>query len=48
MRSVRRRNNPNKKTLMYIPYISRHRNLSAYDPNCKIHNDLLIGIFYYY
>jgi len=28
---VRRRNNPNKETLIYIPYTSRHCNLSLYN-----------------
>jgi len=30
-----RRNNPNKETLIYIPYTSRYRNLNVYNPNCK-------------
>jgi len=32
---VRRKNNPNKETLIYIPYSSRCRNLNVYNPNCK-------------
>jgi len=33
MRLVHRKNNPNKKTLLYIPL--PHRNPSVYNPNCK-------------
>ena len=47
MRQVRRRNNPNKKTLIYIPYVSLHRNPSVYDPNCKTSRELLITYYYY-
>jgi len=36
IRLVRQKNNPNKKTLIYIPYASCHRNMSSYNPNCKI------------
>jgi len=36
MRQVCQRNNPNKETIIYIPYASLHHNPSAYDPNCKI------------
>ena len=32
MRQIRRRNNPNKETLIYIPYTSRHHSLSSYKP----------------
>jgi len=35
MRQVHRRNNPNKETLIYIPYASFHRNLSVYNLNRK-------------
>jgi len=35
MRLVRQKNNPNKDTLIYIPYASLHRNLSVYNPNYK-------------
>jgi len=38
VRLVRRRNNPNKKALIYIPYTSRHCNLSLYNVNC-LHNN---------
>jgi len=34
MRLVRRENNPNKETLIYIPYTSFHQQLSIYNPNC--------------
>jgi len=36
MKLVRRRNNPNKETIKYIPFISRHSILSVYNPNCKM------------
>ena len=36
LRQVSRRNNPNKKTLIYILYTSLHRNPSIHNPNCKI------------
>jgi len=45
MRQVRRRNNPNKKTLIYIPYAPCHRNPSVYHPNCKTNNELLLISF---
>jgi len=32
---LRQRNNPNKKTLIYIPYASLHRSPSVYNPNYK-------------
>jgi len=34
MRLVRRGDNSNKKTLIYIPYTPLHHQLSIYNPNC--------------
>jgi len=34
MRLVRLGDNPNKKTLIYIPYTSLHQQLSIYNQNC--------------
>ena len=44
MRLVHWRNNPNRKTLIYMPYVSRHCSLSSHNPNCKTDNELLINI----
>jgi len=44
MRQIRRKNNPNKETLIYIPYASLHRSPSVYRI-AKQHDELLISIF---
>ena len=38
MRLIRRGDNPNKETLIYIPYISYHHDLSSYNLSC-LHNN---------
>ena len=43
IRQVRRRSNPNKETLIYIPYAPCYRNPSVYNPNYKTNNKLLIS-----
>jgi len=43
MRQACRRNNPNKGTLIYIPYAPCYYNPSVYYPNCKTTHEFLIG-----
>jgi len=40
MRLVRRWDNLNKKTLIYISYTSCHHKLRAYNPSCSQNNEI--------
>ena len=43
MRQVRQRNNPNKETLIHIPYAPCYSNPSVYTRIAKLHVELLIS-----